>query len=236
MQRSMLLGLCLCFFHVLSAQDFRFGLSFNAAKSKVQSNFSFPDNYRIFFKPSAKIGATVEKKLTKKSALGMELLWVLMEGQEFRYRPSGFSYSSWGGLESSGPSQLIIESDHTKIHSHYIGVPAYYRYSFGRFSIKGGLQALILLSLNLEKSHGKHGLTSAEEEPFFHFENADQIPLRKYDLGPQLGLDFTLNRHLRLRFDYYHGLINLYTAEAEWQRKNRQFSFGMDYCFTWDTY
>ncbi len=230
MKRFLFFGLAFFLFNNLSAQDFRFGLSFNAATSKVQSNFSFPEDYGIFFKRSAKIGLLVEKKLSKRSALGMELLWVLIEGQEYRYKPASYWYTTRAGGRS-GTSGTIILTDNTKIHSHYIGVPAYYRFSLGRFSIKGGLQALILMSLDIEKSHLQKGVIGAETEPFLQYDTADKIPLRKYDLGPQFGLDFRLSKHLRLRIDYFQGLTNLYTDGGEWQRKNRQFSFGVDYWF-----
>ncbi len=233
MRRFLLLCLVLFFFSNLSAQDFRFGLSFNAARSKIISNFDFPDDYFIRYNPSGKFGFLIEKKMTKHSGLGMELLWVKIEGLEFRDMGNLSKFQSFSG---GAATQTFIISDYLDIHTDYIGVPVYYRYSLGRFSFKGGLQALVLLSTKLDKSNGKSGMPIGKEEPFFHYKNTDNIPLKKYDLGPQIGLDFTLNGHFRLRLDYYHGLMNLYTNAGDIHRKNRQVSFGVDYWFGWESY
>jgi len=90
---------------------------------------------------------------------------------------------------------------------------------------------LILWSINLEKPTWKTGIAGAEAEPIYNFDDADEINFRKYDLGPQVGIEIKLTDHLRLRSDLYYGLTNLYAEERVWRRKNRQFSFGLNYWF-----
>jgi hypothetical protein len=93
--------------------------------------------------------------------------------------------------------------------------------------IKVGIQPMIFMfaSANYRISG------TIYNEPYEAESNDKNIKFDRIDLGPKIGIDYGLNKTLRLRFDYYHGLTVITPSDFPWQRRNRQISLGVQYLF-----
>ncbi|MEL7422589.1 MAG: hypothetical protein AAFN81_06340, partial [Bacteroidota bacterium] len=82
MLKNWLLSLLCIGLTQLSAQNLTVGLSLNPGLSEVTSNLPFSGDYQTQFTLSGNAGLFVEHQLSNKSHLGLELLWVQIEGKE----------------------------------------------------------------------------------------------------------------------------------------------------------
>lgn len=203
------------------AQNLMGGIVGNVGFSKVTSDLPISGNYKVKFTLSGNLGVFLEKRISEKSSLGMEVLWVQMEGKEVT-KDKGLI-----GIEGEQIVTVGVISDKANLHSSYLGLPFYYRLKLGRLGVKAGVQPMIFLfaSSNYEASG------EVFNEPYFTESRTKDISFKSIDIGPKVGLDYQVNNKFRLRVDYYHGLTDITMDSFPWQRKNRQFCIGGNYLF-----
>lgn len=206
-----------------NSQNLIIGGTGNIGLSKVTSDLPISGDYKVKFTLSGNLGMFLEKKIGQKSSLGIEALWVQIEGKEIT-DDKALTVFNGQELEVIG-----VISDKSTLHSSYVGIPVYYRFEFGKIGIKGGFQSMIFLfaSSNYEANGEING------EPYEAKSEMKDIKFDRIDIGPKVGIDYRLNKKLRLRADYYHGFtdITITSDEFSWQRKNRQFNLGLNYIF-----
>jgi hypothetical protein len=203
------------------AQNLIGGVVGNIGFSKVTSAFFTPGDFKVKFALSGNFGVFLEKRISQKSSLGMEALWVQMEGKEV---------SKDRTLMAFDGQQLVtvgVISDESRLHISYLGLPFYYRIELGKVSIKAGVQSLLFLFANASYE----GRGELYGEPFSTESKTKDIDLKSIDIGPKVGLDYQLNNRFRLRADYYYGLTDITSSEFSFQRKNQQLCVGGNYLF-----
>lgn len=203
------------------SQNLVIGGTGNIGLSKVTSNLPISGDYKVKFTLSGNLGMFLEKKIGQKSSLGIEALWVQIEGKEITVNKA---LTAFNGQELE---VIGVISDKSTLHSSYVGIPVYYRFEFGKIGIKGGFQSMIFLfaSSNYEASGEIYG------EPYEAESEMKDIKFDRIDIGPKVGVDYRLNDKFRLRADYYHGLTDITSDEFPWERRNRQFNLGINYIF-----
>jgi hypothetical protein len=217
---SFLLSLLFVFFKG-DAQSFIFGSTISSGPSVVTSNERGAGTLKTKAAFSGNVGLFLEKKLGTKYAIGLEALWVQMEG--FEVDENIEYYESYG--EDFIKVGFITEE--YKYHTSYLGLPLYFRYEIGKFGFKGGIQTLFLLKTSTHfRSYGE-----LKGEPFDSEGKFDPLELSKMDSGPKIGIDYTISPNLKLRMDYYHGVRDIAIGRFDRERKNRQLSVGVSYIF-----
>lgn len=218
---SFLLILLFLFFKG-DAQSFIFGSTISSGPSVVTSNESTAGTLKTKAAFSGNVGVFLEKKLGAKYAIGLEALWVQVEGFEVDENIEYFINLGWNDNEKIG---FITEE--YKYHTSYLGLPLYFRYEIGKFGFKGGIQTLFLLKKSTHfRSYGE-----LKGEPFDSEGKIDPLILTTLDFGPKIGIDYQISPKLRLRMDYYHGIQDITADRWEWIRKNRQLGIGISYIF-----
>lgn len=208
-------------FNSVKSQDIIIGATANAGMSKVTSNLPHSGDFKAKYTPSGNLGVFLEKRIGKKSALGIEALWVQIEGNE------GVKNLILTGYDNQGLQELGVISTKSRLHTSYAGVPIYYRLAFGKFGIKAGAQPMLFLFAS--SSYKAKGLVSGK--PYKAANKTKDLKFDRVDIGPKLGIDYQLNNKLRLRADFYYGLIDITPDEFPWQRRYRQFTTGVQYFF-----
>ena len=203
------------------SQNLVIGGTGNIGLSKVTSNLPISGDYKVKFTLSGNLGMFLEKKIGQKSSLGIEAIWVQIEGKEIT---NDKALTAFNGQELE---VIGIISDKSTLHSSYVGIPIYYRIKFGKIGIKGGFQPMIFLfaSSNYEANGEING------EQYEAESEMTDIEFDRIDVGPKIGIDYRLNNKFRIRADYYHGLTDITSDEFPWQRRNRQFNLGINYIF-----
>ena len=217
---SFLLILLFLFFKG-DAQSFTFGSTINSGPSVVTSNESTAGTLLTKAAFSGNVGVFLEKKLGTNYAIGLEALWVQMEGFEVDENIEWF--------EASIEEQISIGyiSEEYRFHTSYLGLPLYFRYEIGKFGFKGGIQTLFLLKTSTHaRSYGE-----LYNEPHDSEGKAKSLELSSMDFGPKIGIDYQISPKLRLRMDYYHGIQDITADRWEWIRKNKQLGIGISYIF-----
>lgn len=220
-QKFLLLLILIIGMNSAKSQNLIIGGSGNIGLSKVTSNLPISGDYKVKFTLSGNLGLFLEKKIGQKSSLGIEALWVQIEGKEVS---NDVELTAYNGQELE---VIGIISSKSTIHSSYLGIPVFYRFEFGRIEIKGGFQPMLFLfaSSNYKANGEIYG------EPYEAESAKKDIKFDRIDIGPKVGIDFRLNEKFRLRTDYYHGLLGITSAGFPWQRRNRQFNLGVNYIF-----
>ncbi|HMR90118.1 MAG TPA: outer membrane beta-barrel protein [Saprospiraceae bacterium] len=203
------------------AQNLTFGWTINLGPSIVTSNERGAGTLKTKAAFSGNFGVFLEKKLGKNAYLGIEGLWVQMEG--FEVDENIEYYESYG--EDFIKVGFITEE--YKYHTSYLGLPIYLRYEIGKLGILGGVQTLFLLKTSTHfRSYGE-----LKGEPFDSEGKMDPLILTTLDFGPKIGIDYQISPKLSLRMDYYHGIQDITADRWEWIRKNRQLGIGISYIF-----
>jgi len=203
------------------AQNLTFGWTINLGPSIVTSNERGAGTLKTKAAFSGNFGVFLEKKLGKNASLGIEGLWVQMEG--FEVDENIEYYESYG--EDFIKVGFITEE--YKYHTSYLGLPLYFRYEIGKLGIKSGVQTLFLLKTSTHfRSYGE-----LKGEPFDSEGKMDPLILTTLDFGPKIGIDYQISPKLSLRMDYYHGIQDITADRWEWIRKNRQLGIGISYIF-----
>lgn len=220
-RRLLLLFIMIIGLNSAKSQNLIIGGTGNIGLSKVTSNLPISGDYKTKFTLSGNLGMFLEKKIGQKSSLGIEAIWVQIEGKEIT------DDIELTGINGQDIEVIGVISDRSTLHSSYVGIPVYYRIEFGKIGIKGGFQSMIFLfaSSNYEANGEING------EPYEADSEMKDIEFDRIDIGPKVGVDYRLNGKFRLRVDYYHGLTDITSDEYPWERRNRQFNLGVSYIF-----
>jgi hypothetical protein len=203
------------------SQNLTFGATISLGPSVVTSNERGAGTLKTKTAFSGNVGVFLEKKLGTNYAIGLEALWVQMEGFEVDENIEWFEAS----IEE--PISIGYISEEYRFHTSYLGLPLYFRYEIGKFGIKGGIQSLFLLRTSTHfRSYGE-----LKGEPFDSEGKIDPLELSKMDSGPKIGIDYTISPNLKLRMDYYHGVSDIAIGRFDRVRKNRQLGVGISYIF-----
>lgn len=205
----------------MQSQNLITGATGNIGFSKVTSNLPISGDYKVQFTMSGNLGMFIEKKVGQKSSLGVEALWVQIEGKEVTENKTLTAFNAQE-LEVIG-----VISDKSRLHSSYVGIPFFYRHEVWKLGIKVGVQPMIFMFAS--SKYEAYG--TVYNEPYEAESEMKDIKFDRIDIGPKIGIDYRLNEKLRLRADYYHGLIDITPDEFPWQRKNRQINIGIQYLF-----
>lgn len=203
------------------SQNWVIGGTGNLGFSKVTSNSPISEYNKEKFTFSGNSGIFFEKKIGQKSSLGIEVLWVQIEGKNV-----------WNDkvltiLNGQEREVVGVISEKSTLHSSYIGLPVYYQFELGKFGIKGGVQSMIFLfaSSNYEAVGELNG------KPYETTSSNKDVKLDRIDIGPKVGFDYRFNEKFEIRIDYYHGLADITYRGSPWQSRNRQFTIGLNYIF-----
>jgi len=94
--------------------------------------------------------------------------------------------------------------------------------------IKAGFQPMLFLfASSYYNANGE-----VNSIPFISSSNRKDIKL-KNDIGPKVGIDYSLWKRFNLRLDYYHGLKTILQNDNSsfYDGKNRQISLGIQFYF-----
>ena len=209
--------------NAITAQDLKSGITGNIGWSKVTNNMlDFPD-FKNKFTLSGSLGLFAEIKIGQHSSLGIEVLWVQIEGKEVSNNREVRGFSGIPPMLGV----IGIVSDKSRLHSSYVATPLYYRYDYEKLGFKIGAQPMIFLfaSSDYEISGELWG------EPYMENSKTKDIEFNTFDIGLKIGMDYQLNQNIRLRADYYHGELDITSDETSLERSNRQISLGVNYFF-----
>lgn len=214
--------LLLTTFSTLKAQNLAFGVTGNAGLSKMVINSQFLSSLEAQFAFSGNGGLFLEKSITEKHAIGLELLWVQIQGRE------GRNDYEIAGMDDDGEFEVIgLGSNEENFQASYLALPIYGRYQVGKFGLKVGFQTMLFLNATSDfkiENNFFDGTSILEEQ------SETAIDFRAIDLGPTVGLDFSVHTKLRLRLNYYHGARDIILDGTPFlERRNRQVSAGLQY-------
>ena len=183
-QKLLLLFIITIGLNTAKSQNLIIGGTANIGLSKVTSNLPISGDYKVQFTFSGNLGMFLEKKIGQKSSLGIEALWVQMEGKTVTDDKALTAISEDFELEVIG-----VISDESRLHSSYIGLPIYYRLQVGLLGIKAGVQPMIFLFASSKyKANGEISGEAYDAES-----KIDDIQFDRIDIGPKIGIDYQLN-------------------------------------------
>jgi len=189
----------------------------NIGISKVTLNIQFARDYRAKYAFSGNFGMFIENKINYRSSIGIEALWVQIEGKEAK---ESYNYI-FQNMKFNG-----VSSRKFRLHSSYIGMPVYYRLKIKKIGIKAGVQPMLFLFAHSnEKISGE-----VNDEPTVAEIEVKNLKFNHFDIGPKVGIDYKLNDRLLLRADCYYGLRDVSSPDYRWLR-NRQYNLGLQYIF-----
>ncbi|MHB8261735.1 MAG: outer membrane beta-barrel protein [Bacteroidia bacterium] len=174
----------------------------------------------FYFMPSGQGGLFYNLHLGKKSLLGVELLYTLIEGKEHSVTPE--TYNMNGTLVNSP-----IINDITR-HISYLSIPVYYGLKYKKLNINLGIQS------NFALSSGGSAVTTAFGLPAgvvnTNYIKLGALPIKAFDFGPKIGLSFSVRDWFAFEATYYYGLLNIYkNNHADFQYKVQQLTIGLRY-------
>ena len=206
----------------LHAQGLHYAASAGIGLSSITSSEATRtiDGGKVKLAGSANAGISVEKTLRSRSSLGVELLWMQMHGKEGSTDRPIFAYGGGEGVQIGSISEKL------SIHSTYMALPLYYRLQLGKFGLKLGVQPLLFLSAHTHYESSGELLRNPIES-----RSRTTIEFDRFDFGPKLGLDYRFGRGFSVRADFYYGIPDIMKDDANFQRRNRQASVGMQYWF-----
>lgn len=206
------------FVDTLKSQSLSIGATANIGLSQINrlSDYPIPEYYEYDFSLSGNAGLFIRKELSRKSSVGLEVLWVQITGEEAVInRPI---------VTSSGDNRGF-ETEITTRNISYLGAPIYYRLKINNLGIKVGVQPMLYLFQKVNrKSNGE-----IDGESYAFDGEYDDIRYNNLDYGLKAGLDYSLNDRFRLRADYYHGFKSIIPYWIARSMKIRQVTLGVEY-------
>jgi len=205
-------------FHV-SAQNITGGLTAKAGISQIirASVFGQPTNYESLnkFRFAYQVGLYGTFSFSKKSAIGLELLYMRQNGlQEITFE---FTDTVSGSI-FSGTDKLYMNLG-------YISLPLYYSFTVSNISLHLGAQGNLLLSQSgKEIFDASGGSDSTHSEKEF-----DSLNFKNYDVGLNAGIHYVVGKHISFGINYYLGFVNLSNDEATFSAQNQNFCFDIAY-------
>jgi hypothetical protein len=212
-------SLLIFFIHPVIAQTFSGGLTAKAGISQIlrASKFGQPSGYDYTnkFRFSYQLGVYGAMKLSPRSSIGVELLYL---------RQNGLLETNINYLDTFSGT-LVIGQDKLYMYLDYFSVPLYYVFSTANVSLHLGVQGNVVISqkgkdLFVAKVNGDS--TNSETE-------FDSLNFKSYDAGLTAGVRYQPGKKVFFGFDYYLGFVNLSNDEAIFSAQNQNFSFSVGY-------
>lgn len=211
--------------HISFGQSISLSGTINVGISQVDNNLPFGESYHIGVSPSGSIGFVVERKISKRSGIGISVQFVQIEGVE------RFKNNVLLGVDPiTGEFTEIGElNEVTRIHSSYLAFPIFYKLQLNRLAITTGVQPMMLLTSSANSV--MEGVLSGE--PFRNESDAttEDMNFDKIDFGVRAGLSYQLSEVLSLQTDFYYGLSDITNRNFPFQRRNYQLTVGINYTF-----
>jgi hypothetical protein len=203
------------------AQNIIVGVSVSPGISKINTAEELDFNLKEKLAFSGNAGIFLEKNIAPKSSLGVELLFVQIQGK-MTIKERDLLYENGGTAIVAGTA-----SDVFRTHLSYTAIPLYYKYKIGKVGLKAGLQPMIFQY----GSASRKTTGTLLDEPYEDKITAKDISKKKFDIGSKVGLDYELNNKFRLRADYYQGFTNVSSNSDFYNNKIIQISIGLQYIF-----
>jgi opacity protein-like surface antigen len=200
---------------VPAQQDF--GVKLNGGISKVEANRNLTNPTKLGFAPSGHGGLFYNLHLGKRSSIGLELLFMQIEGKEHMK----IIYTDRFGVPTGE-----YGTDDLNYHISYLSLPIYYGFKVKKFTFNIGAQAGIVLANNArEKTR-----VSYNGEPL-SLENEGRMNIDVYDFGARAGIIYNLYKKFSVEAVYYYGINNILakTAPAGWNWTVQQLTLGVRY-------
>lgn len=198
-----------------------FGLKTNGGLSKISNDLNSDfTTQNIHFSPSGGGGLFYNWKFGDKSALGVELLFIQIEGKERIETAATDPYGSPRG-------EIIIHN--LWRHVSYIGVPIYYGLKLKKLTINFGFQT----SFTLTSSGRIKGQSSYNGTIRTWDDNISELNIDSFDFGPRAGIIFNLTDKFAVDGTYYYGVNNILGNDIglDWTWKVQQVTVGLRYTF-----
>ncbi len=93
----------------------------------------------------------------------------------------------------------------------YLSIPISYKRRFGKMEGKVGVLALVKLD-----SYGQAYTQVPYEGDTLIFETEGELGIVNLDVGPKVGLSYTLNSKLSIELSYYYGINDILAGESQW--------------------
>ena len=201
------------------AQNLEHGFTISYGLSKITDNN--PNGYQTQISPiSWKLGGFYEKKISPKSNIGLEVLWVQIGAKAVNSNYKLLRFIG-GELDTIG---TVTRTKYTNLS--YLGIPFFYKYKIDKFGFRGGIQFMILIvgSSYNETDGERNG------EPYYYKSSTKNADVPRFDFGPILGFDYKINKRYSVKMEIYFGIIDLSKSTRK-KSYNRQLSFGLNYAF-----
>ena len=199
-----------------------FGASANFGFSYLNSNPEDRNDVEFDKNKSWSLGVFFENKISHKSSLGIELLYVQIGGKNIIENEAIF--------ETIDEVTEIVGVVTTKneLSFSFVSFPFYFKYQLGRVGLKGGFQPLILLF-----EHDKYQIVGEiNDQPYEKEAYGISYDIDKYNIGAKLGIDFELNCRTKISTDLYYGLNNFNFNQFGSKKSTtriEQITFGVQY-------
>lgn len=202
------------------AQENQFGVVVNSGFSQMKTHKSdFFDSKWMF---SGNIGLSYYRKFNLHFSLGFEVLFAKIDGKNV-YDKGPFLLDDDLGPPPTGKYYFEKRS-----HAQYTAIPVFYKYSLGKLAAKIGVQTMFL-NLFFQKStymKDEYGIKSTET-----WVNNETTKFQ-LDLGPKIGIEYSITHQLALRCEYYQGLVFPDYDYLPNSISNRQLTLGLQYSLT----
>lgn len=215
---------------ISQAQSWQIGGSYDVGIGKMKDNFPVPNEKDHFSPLSENIGIFVARDFDGKSSISLGLQGVVIKGLITRdYEEISF------GIDTATVTVPNLLRYRSRTRLYYIGIPLSYRFQVGKVGMRAGGRALFFMggvNRTIMKTEINGEIGESTGTSIYTRGGIEMIS--KLDAGPSIGMDYSINKHLRLRADYYHGFVNLVTLQplpSDIERYNRQLTIGLDFFF-----
>lgn len=193
------------------------GLSYFSTKAKTTQ----PITQKFYFMASGQGGLFYNLHIHNKFLLGIELVFMQIEGKELLKFELTDQYGNLTGQYTT---------DNIWRHISYLGIPVYFGYNYKKLNVNLGFQTNITLaSSGQEKGQAMYngGVTTWNN----HF---DKLAIDNYDIGARAGIIYHLTDKFSIEANYYYGFNNIVKDEKlskYWTWKIQQMTIGLRYKF-----
>ena len=199
-------------FNFAKSQNYTLGTTFNLGLSEIPLKLPI-ERLQSEFMPSGNVGFIMElKRKSSESSIGIGILWIQMQGSTTKTT-----------LLDNGLANIGYEYFEIRTHISYIGLPIYYRFKLKRFGVRIGVQTLFA-SHTSSSQHTYREINNQSISYSFYYPKSQ---LNNFDLGPKIGIDFEILKRMRLKADYYLGLVDKKNRHSKVGNNSVQFTLGL---------
>ncbi len=177
-----------------------FGFKVNGGFSQISAKlYSSPSivTQNFYFVPSAQSGFLYNHHLGKRSLLGVEILFIQIDGKEHMQNQEVDLYGN--------PTTFITTTDIWR-HISYLGLPIYYGFKIKKFTLNIGIQ----LNLALKSSGRYKSEYIYNGDKITSDDKYNNLAIDSYDFGTKGGLIYNLSKKFAFEATYYYGFNNIY--------------------------